>query len=73
MPTDCSHDKHPDYQHGVDRRAPDVAVMGLEVLVQIGKRRRDEHIDPAHQVVLGNAVFEPGTRKTDGLDRAFVA
>ena len=54
-----ANDEHPDHQLGVDRRTPNVAVMGLQLLVQIGKRDRHEHVDPTQQMVLGNAIFEP--------------
>ena len=33
--------------------------MGLELIVQIGKRSRHEHVHPAQQVVLRDAIFEP--------------
>ena len=52
-------DEHPDHQLGIDRRAADVAVMGLELLVQVGERHRHEHVHPPQQVVLGDAIFEP--------------
>ena len=32
-----SDDEHPDHQFGIDRRAADVAVKGLQLLVQIGQ------------------------------------
>ena len=52
-------DEHPDHQLGIDRRTADVAVVGLQLLVQVGERHRHEHVDPAQQMVLGNAIFEP--------------
>jgi hypothetical protein len=52
-------DEHPDHQLGIDRRTTDVAVMGLELLVEVGERHCREHIDPSQQMVLGDAIFEP--------------
>jgi len=53
-----AHDEHPDHQLGVDRRAADLAVVGLKLLVQVGECRRHEHVHAAQQVVLGDAIFE---------------
>jgi hypothetical protein len=35
-------DEHPDHRLGIDRRTPDVTVVGLQLLVQIGERDRHE-------------------------------
>ena len=52
-------DEHPDHQLRIDRGTADVAVMGFELLVQVGERHRHEHVHAAQQVVLGNAIFKP--------------
>jgi hypothetical protein len=52
-------DEHPDHQLRIDRGAADVAIVGLELLVQVGERRRHEHVHPPQQVVLGYAIFQP--------------
>jgi hypothetical protein len=52
-------DENPDHQLGVDRRAADVAVVGLQLLVQFGQRHRYEDVHPPQQVVLRDAIFEP--------------
>jgi hypothetical protein len=52
-------DEHPDHQLGIDRRTADVAVMGLELFVQVGKRYRHEHVHAAQQMVLGDPIFQP--------------
>src|SRR3990170_5687429 len=58
-PKAIADDEHPDHQLGIDRRPADVAVVGFELLVQVRERRRDEHVHPAQQVVLRDAIFEP--------------
>jgi hypothetical protein len=52
-------DEHSDDQFGIDRRPADVAVVGLELLVQVGESHRHEHVHPSQQMVLGDAIFEP--------------
>lgn len=52
-------DELPDHELGVDRRTADVAVMRLELLVQVAESHRHKHVLPPQQVVLGNAIFEP--------------
>ena len=64
-----ANDEHPDHQLGINRRPADVAIVGLELLVQVAKRRRDEHVDPAQQMVLRNAVFETELVKQTPLIR----
>src|SRR6185369_11524066 len=54
-----ANDEHPDHQLGINRRPADVAVMGLEFLVQVAESHRHEHIHSPQQVVLGDAIFEP--------------
>jgi hypothetical protein len=43
----------------IDRRTPDVAVVGRQLFVQVGKRQRHETVDPTQQVALGDATFQP--------------
>ena len=50
--------EHPDHELGVDRRTADVAVVRLELLVQVGERHRHKHVHPPQQMVLGDAIFE---------------
>jgi hypothetical protein len=37
---------------GIDRTTADVAVMGLELFVQVGERYRHKHVHAAQQMVL---------------------
>jgi len=40
-------DKHADHEFGIDRGASDLAVVGLQLLVEVGQCSRHKHIDPA--------------------------
>jgi len=50
---------HPDHQLRVDGGTTYLAVEGLERLVQIGKRNRDEAVHAPQQVTLRDAIFQP--------------
>ena len=54
-----AHDEHPDHELGVDRGAADVAVVGRELLAQVGERGRHEHVHAPQKVLLRDAVLEP--------------
>ena len=43
---------------GIDRGSADVAVVRLELLVEVGESRRHDDVDPAQEVVLWDAVVE---------------
>ena len=51
-------DEHTDHELGIDRGASDVAVVGLQFLVQVGQCRRHKHVDPSQQIILRNAIIE---------------
>jgi hypothetical protein len=43
------------------------AVMGLELLVQVGERHRHKHVHATQQVVRGDPIFEPELVEQAGL------
>ena len=53
------HNQHPDHQLRIDRGPAYLAVMGIELLMHIGKRRRHEYIDAPQKVVLRDTVVQP--------------
>src|SRR5665811_2172499 len=53
-----AHDEHADHELGIDRGASDVAVVGLQFLVEVGQRSRHKHVDPSQKMVLRNAIIE---------------
>ena len=50
--------KHSDHELRIDRRTSDLAVVGLQFLVQIGQCRCHKHVDPSQQVVRRDTVIE---------------
>jgi len=56
--TGNAHDEHPDHELGIDRGASDIAVVGLQFLVEVGQCRRHKHVDPSQKMVLRNAIIE---------------
>jgi len=50
--------QHPDHQLRVDRWPADLAVMRIELLMHIGKRRCHKYIDAPEQMVLWDTVVE---------------
>jgi hypothetical protein len=50
--------QHPDHQLRVDRWPADLAVMGIELLMHIGKRRYHKYINAPEQMVLWDTVVE---------------
>ena len=50
--------QHPDHQFRINRWPANLAVIGIELLMHIGERRRHEYIDASEQVVLWDAVVE---------------
>ena len=53
-----AHDEHTDHQLGIDRGASDIAVVGLQFLVEVGQCSRHKHVDPSQKMVLRNAIVE---------------
>jgi hypothetical protein len=53
-----AHDEHADHELRIDRGASDVAVVGLQFLVEVGQCPRHKYIDPSQKMVLRNAIIE---------------
>jgi len=51
-------DEHADHELGIDRGASDVAVVGLQFLVQVGQGSCHNYVDPAQKMALRNAIIE---------------
>lgn len=52
-------DEHPDHQLGVDRRPPNLAVVGLQLRVHVGKSRGHKEVNAPQKVVLRDPIVEP--------------
>jgi hypothetical protein len=57
-PVTISDDEHPDHQFWIDGGAADLAVKGLQLLAQIGKRSRYKNIHSPQQVVSRYHIVE---------------
>src|SRR5271165_7346573 len=53
-----THQEHPDHQLGIDRGPAEVAVKGLQLLMQIGQNGCREHVDPSQQVARRDHLVE---------------
>jgi len=47
-----SDDQHPNHEFWIDRRAADLAVKGLWLVMPLGERCGHDHVQPPQQVVL---------------------
>ena len=50
--------EHANHELGINRRASDVAVVGLQFLMEVGQGSRHKHVDPSQKMILRNAIIE---------------
>jgi hypothetical protein len=53
-----AHDEHTDHELRIDRGTPDLAVVGLQLLVEVGQSSRHDQVYPAQKMTLRNAIIE---------------
>ena len=53
-----ANDKHTDHKLGIDRGTSEIAVVGLQFLVQVGQGSRHKHVDPSEKMIFRNAIIE---------------